>query len=79
MQENPDFLQRHLFPSIGHRSKAVSALFLFLVIQLLRGASDPALKSLLSEVDLIGGIKLLARTKFTHAKVGLIHSSLLTV
>jgi hypothetical protein len=73
LRENPEFLRRVLFKHIGNRSPSISAMLLFVAVQLMHDttASDDGLKKVITfEIsDILADLKALSYSKLSHARV----------
>jgi hypothetical protein len=73
LRENPEFLRKVLFKHIGHRSSSISAVLLFVAVQLMHDnvASDDGLKKVITfEIaEILADLKALSYSKLSHARV----------
>ena len=68
------------FRGVAHRSSTVSSFFLFMCTQLM-GIQDPSIQTYIrsNEFDLLGNIRLISFSKFSHVQVSFCFIKLFTI
>jgi hypothetical protein len=73
ISERSEHYAKQIWKGIGDRSSSVSSLFLFILVQLLANQDAPVVQSFIRSeaMNLLGSIRQLCRSKFSHVQVGL--------